>query len=256
MSEACHGVIRNVRILDSAKALIGVGMDWGSVGPIRSEDELAPKMRQFWEAGEIYSTHPHHVLVENLKVGRLTRNVDGNDAGVRCSACHDITIRNVEIAEAATAVAIFGGDCGYEFAREDQRKFQHAGYVIENVRIDRALLYGLVFNGMADNIHRASRNLGYRPVRDPVRPGLVRPVVRNVTLRGAGDRKNRQGIYAVCLTDGRLENLTIENFDIGVHVEDWVCGMRFENTRFAGNGRDTQIEGATEPATGVVFETR
>jgi hypothetical protein len=256
MSEACHGVIRNVTVLDSAKALIGVGMDWGSVGPIATEDALAPKMRQLWEAGEIYSTHPHHVLVENLKVGRLTRNVDGNDAGVRCSACHDITIRNVTVAEAATAVAIFGGDCGYEFAREDQREFQHVGYVIENVKIDRALLYGLVLNGAADNLYRASRNLGYKPVRDPVHPGIDRPVIKNFTMRGGGERKNRQGVYAVALTDGRLSNLTVENFDIGVHVEDWVRGMRFENTRFADNRKDKQIEGATEPATGVVFETR
>ena len=32
MSEACHGVIRRVRILDSPQALLGVGMDWGSRG--------------------------------------------------------------------------------------------------------------------------------------------------------------------------------------------------------------------------------
>jgi hypothetical protein len=256
MSEACHGAIRNVTILDSAKALLGVGMDWGSVGPITTEDAQIPRMRKLWEAGKIYSTHPHDVLVENLKVGRLTRHVDGNDAGVRCSACHNITIRNVMIAEAATAVAIFGGDLGYEFAREDQRKLQHIGYRIEDVQIERAEIYGLVLNGSADNVYRASRNHAYRPVRDPVHPGLDRPVIKNLTLRGGGDRKNRQGIYAVAVTDARLESMSIEDFDIGVHVEDWVRGMRFVGTRFAKNRKDTQIEGATEAATGVVFETQ
>ena len=242
MSEACHGMIRNVTILDSAKALLGVGMDWGSVGPITTEDAQIPRMRKLWEAGKIYSTHPHDVIVENLKVGRLTRNVDGNDAGVRCSACHNITIRNVKVTEAATAVAIFGGDLGYEFAREDQRKLQHTGYRIEDVQIERAGIY--------------SRNHAYRSVRDPVHPGLDRPIIKNLTLRGGGDRKNRQGIYAVAVTDARLENLSIEDFDIGVHVEDWVRGMRFEGMRFAKNRKDTQIEGATEAATGVVFESR
>ncbi len=53
-------------------------------------------MRRLWEQGQIYSTHPHDILIENLRVGRLTRNLDGNDAGVRCSACHNITIRNVQ----------------------------------------------------------------------------------------------------------------------------------------------------------------
>jgi len=254
MSETCHGVIRNVTILDSPNALLGVGMDWGSVGPITTEDAQIARMRQLWEAGKIYSTHPHDVLVENLNVGRLTRIGDANDAGVRCSACHNITIRNVKVAEAATAVAIFGGDLGYEFAREDQREAQHTGYRIEDVRIERAGIIGLVLNGSADNVYRASRNLGYQPVRDPVHPGLDRPIIKNLTLRGGGDRQNRQGIYAVALTDGVLENITIENFDIGVHVEDWVRGMRLQNTRFADNRKDTQIEGATEAATGVVFD--
>jgi|GEM_PF-2356748 len=38
---------------------------------------------------------------------------------IRCSACHRITIRNVNIDSAACAIAIWGGDCGYEFARDD-----------------------------------------------------------------------------------------------------------------------------------------
>ncbi|MCC6794985.1 MAG: hypothetical protein IT366_07685 [Candidatus Hydrogenedentes bacterium] len=253
MSEACNGVIRDVTVRDSAKAFVGVGMDWGSVGPITTEDAQVFRMRELWEQKLIYSTHPHDILIENLRVGRLTRNVDGNDAGVRCSACHNITIRNVHVEEAATAVAVFGGDFGYEFAREDLRDFQHTGYRIEDVRIERALLYGIVLNGAADNIYRAHRNLGYDPVRDPVHPGLDRPVLRNITLHGGGERLDRQGIFAVALTEAQLNNLEISNFRLGIHVEDWVKGMRFNNTRFSNNQTDSRIEGATEPASEVTF---
>ena len=94
MSEACFGVIRRVRILDSSKALIGIGLDWGSVGKVTTADDQIPRMRELWERGEIYSTHPHDILIEDIRVGHLTRNVDGNDAGVRCSACYNIQIRN------------------------------------------------------------------------------------------------------------------------------------------------------------------
>ncbi|MFN0050885.1 MAG: hypothetical protein ACKV0T_01755 [Planctomycetales bacterium] len=253
MSEACHGTLRRIRILDSPKALLGIGLDWGSVGPITSEDERLSDMRRLWEQGKIYSTHPHDVVIENVRVGKLTRNVDGNDAGVRCSACHAITIRDVTIAEAATAVAVFGGDLGYEFAREDLRDAAHTGYRIEDVRIGRALRYGLVLNGSADNIWRAAKNHGYRPVRDPVHPGLDRVQVRRVTLRGPGT-PGPQGLYAVAVTDGSLEEVSIEQFDIGVHVEDWVRGLKFQNCRITGNRRNTQVEGATEPATGVTFD--
>src|SRR6185437_14782477 len=46
MSEAHHGVIRNIRILDSPKALLGIGLDWGTVGPVATADELVPQMRK------------------------------------------------------------------------------------------------------------------------------------------------------------------------------------------------------------------
>lgn len=253
MSEAHHGRITNVSIPDSPKALLGIGMDWGSVGEITTEDREVPRMRRLWEEGRIYSTHPHHVLIDNLKVGKLSRGVDGNDAGVRCSACHDITIRNVEVAEAGVAVAIFGGDFGYEFARQDQRAFQHQGYRIENVKIDRALIFGIVLNGSADNIHRAVLNHGYVPLRDPVHPGIDRAVVRNLQLTGGGERANRQGVYAVAARQVRFENSTIRNFGIGLHVEDWVDGLHFEKTAFSNNATDKLIEGATEPAKGVTF---
>jgi len=248
MSEACHGRVTNVTILDSSKALLGIGMDWGSVGPITTEDKEVPRMRRLWDRGEIYSTHPHDILIENLKVGRLTRSIDGNDAAVRCSACHDITIRNVEVNEAGVAVAIFGGDFGYEFARNDQREFQHRGYLVENVRIGNANIFGIILNGAADNIYRAGLNHGYTPVRDPVHPGIDQPVIRDVLLKGGGARTNRQGVYAVAVRDGKFERVTIREFGIGIHVEDWVDGLQFEQTTFSGNTKDAQIEGATEPA--------
>lgn len=253
MSEACHGAIKNVRILDSTKALLGIGLDWGSVGPITSEDKEIPRMRKLWEQGQIYSTHPHDVVIENIRVGKLSRNVDGNDAGVRCSACHRITIRNVEIETAASAVAIFGGDLGYEFAPQEQRAGAHFGYVVDNVRIGAALRYGIVLNGNADNIWRSRKTHGYEAVLDPVHPGLDRPVIRNVVLRGPG-MPGPQGIYAVALSGATLDNVDVSGFDIGVHVEDWVRGMRFHNCKVAGNTRNTLVQGATEPPVDVAFD--
>lgn len=253
MSEACHGIIRGVRILDSPGALLGIGMDWGSVGPITTADETIPRMRRLWEAGEIYSTHPHDITVERIRVGKLRRNVDPNDAGLRCAACHRITIRDLEVEEAATALALFGGDLGYEYAREDQRAEAHTGYVVDGVRIARALQYALVLNGSADNVWRVVRDRKYDAVRDPVHPGLDRPVLRDVVLRGSG-AAGTQGVYAVAVSGATLDRLDVEGFHTGVHVEDWVRGMRFRDLRLAGNTRDLRIEGATEPPVGVEFD--
>ncbi len=251
MSEAAFGVVRNVTIKDSPQALLGVGLDWGSVGPITSEDRQISRMRRLWEQGEIYSTHPHDILIEGLRVGRLTRNQDGNDAGVRCSACHNVTIRDLKVEAAASAIAIFGGDLGYEFARDDLRSRAHQGYLVDGVVMNRAFLFGLAVNGLADNVWRAQRDHGYDVVRDPTSPGIDQPVFRNLTLRGSGEKS--QGIYAVAITQAKFDQADISGFEIGVHAEDWVDGLRFQNTRLMENQQNTRIEGVKSPAKGVEF---
>jgi hypothetical protein len=253
MSEAQNGVIRNLTILDSPKALIGIGMGWGSLGPITTADEKVSAMRKLWEKGEILSTHPHDILIENIEIGVMGRDVDGNDAGVRCSACHNITIRNIHIKEAAAAIAIFGGDFGYEVAPDDQRPLTHAGYVIDGVKIDRARKYGLVFNGQADNIYRAHVKYGYDVINDPSHPGLNKPVIRNVVVRGVGNPSS-YGMYVAAVTDATFDNVDIEGFDQGVRVKDWVRGLRFANGRIAKNRKDVEIVGATEKPVNVVFQ--
>ncbi len=43
MSEAHHGVIRNIRILDSEQALLGISLDWGTVGRLPPRTSLSRK---------------------------------------------------------------------------------------------------------------------------------------------------------------------------------------------------------------------
>jgi hypothetical protein len=172
---------------------------------------------------------------------------------LRCSACHNITIRDVQVESAATGVAIFGGDCGYEYAPDKHRGLAHSGYVIDGLVIRKALRYGIVLNGSADNIHRSRLNHGYDAVLDPVHPGIHGPVIRNSVLRG-GFTPRAQGMYVVAVTDALIENIDVSEFDKGVHVEDWVRGMRFRGGRIAGNRQDLAIEGTVERPTGIAFE--
>jgi len=253
MSEACNGIIRNVTIQDSAKALLGIGMDWGSVGPIMTADQLLPRMRELWDQKQIYSTHPHDITIEDIRIGRLTRNQDANDAGIRCSACHRVSIKNVEIEEAACAVAIWGGDFGYEFAPDDQYAVAHTGSRIENVTIHKAQRFGLVLNGSSDNVFRARRDLGYQPRRDPLKPGITKPIIKNVSLN-AGEMTEAQGLYAVAVSEVEFDSIRFAGFKIGVHAEDAVAGMHFHQTEFANVKEKAKIQGDTVPAIDVTFD--
>ena len=253
MSEACFGVIRRVRILDSPKALMGIGLDWGSVGKMTTADAQIPRMRELWERGEIYSTHPHDILIEDIQVGHLTRNVDGNDAGVRCSACYNIRIRNVRVASAATAVAIFGGDCGFEFAPIPLRPLAHTGYEIDGVVINTAFRYGIVLNGLADNVYRSSENHGYETLIDTAHPGLNRVVVSNCRLNGGGTPKN-QGIFVTAVTDAEVRDVVVEGFGMGARIKNWVNGLRFVNCDLAENDEPYTILSTIEAPKNLAFE--
>ncbi len=253
MSEAHHAVIRNIRILDSENALMGIGLDWGTVGPVDTADHLVPQMRKLWEKNEISSTHPHHVLIEKITVGKLGRSMDGNDAGVRCSGCHHITIRNLDVETAMSAVALFGGDFGFEFAPNDQRRVAHAGYLIDGVQIRAARLYAIVMNGAEDNVYRSRRNFGYDSIRDPVHPGLDRPIIRNAVLRGTRAPHSR-GVFVAATTGATFENVNVEGFETGVAVNDWVRSLTFRNGRIANNQKNIHIGGSTEAPLNVSFE--
>ena len=253
MSEAHHAVIRNIRILDSEKALMGIGLDWGTVGPVDTADHMVPQMRKLWEKNEISSTHPHHVLIENITIGQLGRSMDGNDAGVRCSGCHHITIRSLEVETAMAAVALFGGDFGFEFAPNDQRRVAHAGYLIDGVQIGAARLYAIVMNGAEDNVYRSRRDFGYDAIRDPVHPGLDRPIIRNAVLRGTRAPHSR-GVFVAATTGATFENVNVEGFETGVAVNDWVRSLTFRNGRIANNQKNIHIGGSTEAPLNVLFE--
>ncbi len=86
----------------------------------------------------------------------------GNDAGVRCSGCHHITIKNLSVESSMSAVALFGGDFGFEFAPDEQRRYAHQGYLIDGVKIAAARLYGIVLNGAEDNVYRLAAELRIR----------------------------------------------------------------------------------------------
>jgi hypothetical protein len=253
MSEACHGVIRRVRILDSPEALLGIGLDWGSVGKMTTADETIPFMRELWEKKEIYSTHPHDILIEDIEIGHLTRNVDANDAGIRCSACYNMQIRNVHVASAATGVAIFGGDCGFEFAPAELRPLAHTGYRIEGLVIDKAFRYGIVLNGLADNVYRSSQTHGYQTLIDPARPGLNGVVVSNSELIGDGT-SNSQGMFITAVSKVQIHDVTLKDFDIGVRIKDWIDGLQFRSCDLTQNIQPHSFGSSIATPEGVVFE--
>jgi hypothetical protein len=223
MSESSHGVISNVTILDSTNAAIGIGFDWGSVGPITTADDQIQHMRDLFDQGMIYSTHPHDILIDGVHIGNLGNNDTDDQAGIRTAACYNFTIRNVTVAGARTGIALRPGDLGFEFALNPDRPFAHANYSLSNFTFSNIRGKGLILDGLSDNIWRAGLSYGYVPLIDPTYPGLKGAVIKDGTLRGTGAVEN-YGIYSFANSSCVISNLDIQGFETGVRLHAWING--------------------------------
>lgn len=141
---------------------------------------------------------------------------------------------NVQVASAAAGVAIFGGDCGFEFASKVLRPLAHIGYEIDGLTIDKAFRIGMVLNGLSDNVYRASMSHGYQMQLDPAQPGLNGVIVRNTRLNGDGSEKSL-GMFITAVSKVQMQNVTINDFDIGVRIKDWINGLQFKNCDLSRN---------------------
>ncbi|OUS25581.1 hypothetical protein A9Q99_20550 [Gammaproteobacteria bacterium 45_16_T64] len=155
-SEAHHGLIENIRIYSSEEAVVGIGIDWGSVGDFSSEDNTMTNMREGWLAGDVYTTHPHHITINNIVIENFTKqpkseNSNEDYAAIRVSAGHAISMSNITINEAWRGIIFRGGDVGYEFAQDSMRAHAHKAIRLENFTIYNAHDQGVIIDGLADN---------------------------------------------------------------------------------------------------------
>ncbi len=250
MSGSNHGVITNVTILDSTNAVIGIGFDWGSVGPITTADNAIQQMRDLFEQGMIYSTHPHDILIDGVHIGNLGSDGDDDRAGIRTAGCYNFTMRNITVASARTGIAVRPGDLGFEFALMADRVLAHENYSLSNFTLSNIRGKGLILDGLSDNIWRAGLNYGYDPLIDPTYPGIKGALIKDGTFRGTG-AVDSSGIYSFANSGCVFENLDIQGFEVGMRLRHWINGTTFMSGTIAHNRSWGGVIGISGPEPGV-----
>jgi hypothetical protein len=257
MSEAYDGIIRNIRVADSPRASLGVGLDWGTVGPLHMPDELQPKMKQLFDQGKLYSTHPHDILIQKIRVGRMLLNEPDNDDGsvaVRTSGCYNITIDDVEAEEVAVGVALHAGDAGFEYSREPDRHIGHAGYVIKNILLYKVKRRGIMLDGISDNIYRAILHHGHHAALNTVTPGIDHPVVQHVKATGIGPPGALTGILVQYSVGAKLEDIEVSQFTRGIHCKAWSKDVTFTHCRIHDNESAFVVTGSEGKPENIVLK--
>jgi len=243
MSESSEGIIRDIRISDSDKAALGVGLDWGTVGPLGMADELQPQMRRLFDEGKVYGTPPHDILIQKIRVGRMTLNEnDDGSAAVRTSGCYNITIDDVEVQEAAVGVAVHAGDAGFEYALEPHRHIGHAGYVIKNIVVHKAYRRGIIIDGIADNVYRAILHHGHHSALSTVTPGIDKPLVQHVKAHGA--LSSATGVLVQFSVGAKIEDVDVSGFQRGIHMKDWARNVTISQCKIHDNENAVVVSGS------------
>jgi hypothetical protein len=243
MSEAHHGVIEDVRIIASDEALIGIGMDWGTVGEFHAGEDTLAAMSQLRAHVPMYAytTHPHDILVQRIAVEPLTLKPgeaggpeDNDDrAAIRTSAVHNVTIRDVIIDDALSGIVLRAGDVGYMFAKDAQRPLAHTGLVVENFTIHRVRRKGVIVDGYADNIDRANHLAGCAQLLNPLYSRLQSPQIRFGFIRGHFTAD--AGVFMQYTNGALVEDVDSEEFGHGIRIATAVTNSTVWRSDFLHN---------------------
>jgi len=252
MSESYDGIIRDIHVSDSSKAALGVGLDWGTVGPLGMADAQQPEMKRLFDQGKVYGSHPHNILIQKIRVGRMTLNEnDDGSCAVRTSGCYNITIDDVEVQEAAAGVAVHAGDAGFEYALEPHRHIGHAGYVIKNINIHKVYRRGIIIDGIADNIYRAILHHGHHSSLSTVTPGIDKPVVANAKVRGGPSAEI--GIMVQFSVGAKIEDVDVSGFQKGIHLKDWSKNVTVSQCKIHDNKTALMVTGSESKPENIVL---
>jgi hypothetical protein len=254
MGGAHDGVIEDVTVPDSRVMAGGIHLDWGTVGPIASSD-IAGSARAY-RAGLGYTTHPHDIVVRNIKIGRLTRpSIAGTGSfGVRLSGVDHVRIENVHIASVTEAGFLHtAGDLGYEFARPVDRARAHKGIVLDGLTLDDADgAYLVRTDSNADNVYRAAA-AGYRAMLAPIAPTDI--AISHVVGRAGGRRAPNFGVRVDHQRGGTISDVTAIGFRRGFYIDEQAYDLALvrptaEDSVEAG----ISVEHPTRPPEGVTVD--
>lgn len=234
MGGSSFGLIENITVPDSDRMFGVVTADWGTVGPISSADIAAS--RAAFDAGTGYTTHPHDWTVRKIRAGKLSRPTTGTDTGshgTRWSGCYNVLVEDFSV-EATTYATVrhTGGDLGFEFAREDDKRRAYQNMVFRDISCpDTGLKGNLIYSDtLADNVQRAVEENGYNALVPPL--ALTNMTMERVTGKApAGVTDQGVGIRVIQQRGGTFTDCGSTGHYVGHQAGDRAVDVHFVRPR-------------------------
>ena len=219
---AHHGVIEQIAVVGDANTRVVIGADPGWLGTLSSNNPGAAKTA--YNAGTMYTTHPHHITIRDITIGTMSRSGGTGDLygciAFRFSGCQHITVDGAEIS-GVTHAAVYhtASDIGHEFALADDRAHAYQGMKFRNITLDNnaTAKLGAFVDTIGDNIWRAQYSQGYAPLVNPLFHGDI--VFEQCQFIGT-DTASTYGIRTSQAAGVTIRNCTIRNWQEGVWFDE------------------------------------
>lgn len=254
-----HGLIEGIEVPDNAFMSGGIMVDWSVVGGIVSADSAMSANKALYPASS-YTTHPHDIVIRDIKIGILSRAftgaADSGTFGVRLSGAYNIWVNGVTVAGTTQSAAVFhAGDLGDEFALPADRNMACRNILFENFTVSSVLSGNAAYiDTFADNVYRATLPAyNYSPYAPPRRDGSI--VLRNFSAFGDGTSGMAEGILVRQASGVLIENAVIAGFDDGLVIAEGAVNV----TVLRGTWRDNrqagiQVKNSTTPPERILID--
>lgn len=250
---ATIGLIHDCRFTNitiPASATLGgcFGYDWGVIGSsvagvgIASDPTQMNASKTYFEAGSGTTRHGYNIVVENWKIGALTKAGPDYPTAIRFSAGYGYTVNNITVASCTGAPFVHtAGDLGLEFALASVKPFACKDYSWTNCQCyDTGVSPVMLNDSHADNITRAMLpgpdGCNYVPLMEPIQTTncVWSDIVGNSTS-GASDR----GAIFYFVIGGTYNNFVLSGYVNGIEIQESAARLTFNkpvvfNNRGAG----------------------
>lgn len=163
------------------------------------------------------TTHPHDIHIGLIECYGI--NSEPSDAGIFfVSACYDVYVDKIIVDGARSAVAVIGGDIGFEYASEEVKQIGQRNIVIREINARNISGSGIVISGTP----------GYNPHTNAGTGTKV--TVEKAYIEAAPASKEGAGIWMKRCAEGNFGDITIKGFPShGILIRDGSENIKFAN---------------------------
>lgn len=182
-----------------------------------------------WQTNPPKTTvHQRNIVIENISIGEMSYNpgtpVNFNICGIYLSAVYNARVSNVTVnsIQHGSAVTVYAGDWGFQYAGDLERLFGSSGVTIDNVQ-------GTACRGLSVYMQNT--------LDPPLTPWPMAVVASNIHVKGVPSNPESRGIMLDAAQNVTVRSSAFDRFDVGVGFGGSLRNVILDNIEIRNSSR-------------------